>query len=68
MYASALTQAKRRFGHVADVVRHLKELGFVNASSNVGILTNSATHELNCAEVLEITTSSQEHSARLRLF
>jgi hypothetical protein len=31
------------FGLVADVVRHLKALDFVNASSDIGILTNFAT-------------------------
>jgi hypothetical protein len=39
-------------GLVADVVRHLKALDFVNISSDVGILTNSATLKFNCAEAL----------------
>jgi hypothetical protein len=40
------------FGLETDVVRHLKALDFVSDSSDVGILTNSATLKLNSAEAL----------------
>jgi hypothetical protein len=38
------------FELVADVVRHLKTQDFASVSSDFGILTNSATRKLNCAE------------------
>jgi hypothetical protein len=43
---------KMGWGLVADLVRHLKARDFVNDSNEVGILTNSATLNLNCAEAL----------------
>jgi hypothetical protein len=49
-----------RFGLVADVLRHLKALYFVSVASDFGILTNSATDKLNCAEVLVGNTVSAE--------
>jgi len=39
-------------GLVADVVRHLKARDFVSDSNEVGILSNSATLNLNYAEAL----------------
>jgi hypothetical protein len=59
MYDIALNQAKRRFGLVADVERHLMAIGFAFASSNFGILKKSATPRLSNAEVLEIAASSE---------
>jgi hypothetical protein len=44
---------KTEFVLVADVVRHLLALDFEIDSSDFGILTNSVTLKLNCAEVLE---------------
>jgi hypothetical protein len=41
---------------VADVVRHLTALDFANTSSDVGILSNSATVKLNCAEALGLNS------------
>jgi hypothetical protein len=39
---------KMGFGLVADVVRHLKELDFVNVSSDYGILANSVVGSSSC--------------------
>jgi hypothetical protein len=42
------------FGLVADVVRHLKTADFAMVSRDVGILTNSATQNLNLVKTIEV--------------
>ena len=55
------------FGLVADVVRHLKALGFVHVASDFRILTNSATQKLNCDEaIISFSSSSGSISGHLQ--